>query len=186
MIPVTGKPNITINLEHTIIEHDSIIPHDLCDIIIRDALDNNLQRGKSKNEHLWKAQFDSTLILNENHLIYKSLNNFWNEFVNKTGTRIDFIEYYEVKKYSIGDYFEPHRDNYFVLDDKIDRKLNLIVQLSARNDYTGGDLLVGDRIVCRNKGSLILFPATYIHQVTKITKGERYSLIGHAWGPNWI
>lgn len=186
MIPVQSKPNIVINLDHTIIEYDSIIPHDLCDIIINDALLNNLQRGKSKNEHLWKAQFDSILMMNKEHIIYTSLNKFWIDFVKKTNVKIDFIEYYEVKRYSVGDYFEPHRDNYFVLDEKIDRKLNLIVQLSDGRDYTGGNLMLGERIVSRNKGSLVLFPAMYIHQVTEITNGERYSLIGHAWGPNWI
>lgn len=184
MFPIYFKPNTDLNYNHTITQHDGVIPYDICDVCINDC--KNFQKGKSKHEHLWKAQFDSTLIIDINHIIYQTLNNFWNEFVNKTNIKIDFIEYYEVKKYVVGDFFESHRDNYFTLDSKIDRKINLILQLSEKNNYEGGDLLIGNHTVSRNKGTIILFPATYMHEVTKITKGVRYSLIGHAWGPNWI
>lgn len=184
MLPVYSKPNIDLNYSHTITEYNSVISHSICEVCI--SLCKNFKRGKSKHEHLWKAQFDSTLITDVNHIIYQTLDNFWNEFVVKTNIKIDFIEYYEVKKYTVGDFFESHRDNYFTLDSKIDRKINLILQLSEKNDYEGGDLLIGSHTVSRNKGTVILFPATYMHEVTKVTSGTRYSLIGHAWGPNWI
>jgi len=185
MIPINPKPTIVVNYNHTLTQLDGIIPYEVCDSCVRDSLPN-FQRGKSKHEHLWKAQFDSTQILNEGHIIYKTLNNFWNEFIQKTNIQINFIEPYEIKKYIVGDFFDSHRDNYFVLDDKIDRKINLIIQLSAGEEYTGGDLKIGNKTISRNKGTVVLFPATYMHEVTKITEGIRYSLIGHAWGPNWI
>ena len=186
MILVKPKPNININYNHTILEIEDAIPHEICDICLNDGIQNSMQRGKSKNEHLWKAQFDSTLILDMNHIIYEFFNIFWENYVKKTNVLIDFIEPYEVKKYKLGDFFEPHRDNYFVLDSKLDRKLNLIVQLSNDSDYDGGNLVLGTKTVSRNKGCLVIFPAMYIHQVETITRGERVSLIGHAWGPNWI
>lgn len=190
MIPIKYKPNIILNYNHTVVQINNAISHELCDSCLNNQIMNSLQLGKSKNEHLWKAQFEATLILDTNHSIYSALWKFWNDYIITTKIQIDFIEPYEVKRYNIGDFFEPHKDNYFVLDEKIDRKINLIVQLSDSNNYEGGDLIIGigpnQFKITRNKGSVIIFPAQYIHQVTKITKGQRYSLIGHAWGPNWI
>jgi len=184
MIPAVFKPKSIINYNHTVSLYDSIIPSYICDLCINSC--KNFQRGKSKHEHLWEAQFDSTLLTDTSHIIYETLDNFWNEYIDKTKIKVDCIEYYEIKRYISGDFFDIHRDNYFVLDHKIDRKINLIMQLSNGNDYTGGDLKIGNETISRNKGTIILFPATYMHQVTKITEGTRYSLIGHAWGPNWI
>jgi len=184
MFPICSKPNTDFNYSHTITQHDSVIPYNICDLCVNDC--KHFQRGKSKHEHLWKAQFDSTLLTHTNHIIYKTLNKFWQDFVEKTNIKIDFIEYYEIKKYVAGDFFESHIDNYFVLDSKIDRKINLIIQLSEGVEYEGGDLIIGNKTISRNKGTVVLFPATYMHQVTEIIEGIRYSLIGHAWGPNWI
>lgn len=186
MIPIQNKPNIVRNIEHTLSEIDNAVSLELCDSCINETILNSFQRGKSKNEHLWKAQFDATLLLDTNHAIYSIIYNFLVDYIAKTDIQINFLEPFEIKRYNVGDFFEPHRDNYFALDCKLDRKVNLILQLSDSNSYEGGDLLIGPNPVTRKKGSLIIFPSTYTHSVTTVTYGERYSLIGHAWGPNWI
>ena len=119
-------------------------------------------------------------------IIYDKLANYYMLYTAKTNISINFLEHYEIKKYEEGDFFENHRDNYFALDSKQDRKVNLICQLSDEHSYNGGEFKLGSFTFTKKQGSILLFPATYMHEVTKVTSGTRYSLIGHAWGPNWI
>lgn len=64
------------------------------------------------------------------------------------------------------------------------RKLSFSVQLSHPNDYRGGDLLLnnGAELISKNKGSMTLFPSHTLHEVTPVTKGVRYSLVGWVIG----
>ena len=64
------------------------------------------------------------------------------------------------------------------------RKLSFSVQLSHPNDYRGGDLLLnnGAESISKNKGSMTLFPSHTLHEVTPVTKGVRYSLVGWVIG----
>lgn len=63
------------------------------------------------------------------------------------------------------------------------RKLSLSVQLSDSADYEGGDLVVMNhrraQALPRERGSVILFPSYLLHQVQRVRKGTRYSLV--AW-----
>ncbi len=67
------------------------------------------------------------------------------------------------------------------------RKLSLSVQLSAGEDYDGGDLefhLSGlDAAKMREQGTLIAFPSFHEHRVTPVTRGERFSLVAWIDGP---
>lgn len=66
------------------------------------------------------------------------------------------------------------------------RKLSLTVQLSASNDYEGGNLEI-DRgpevyVAPREQGSVTLFPSFERHRVTEVTRGTRWSLVAWAAG----
>ncbi len=67
------------------------------------------------------------------------------------------------------------------------RKLSLSIQLSAGEDYDGGDLefhLSGlDAAAMRRQGTLIAFPSYLEHRVAPVTRGERYSLVAWVDGP---
>lgn len=68
------------------------------------------------------------------------------------------------------------------------RKLSFSVQLSDSNSYEGGDLklyLSNSTEASRTKGDLIVFPSYTLHEVTPVTKGTRYSLVGWAQGPKF-
>jgi PKHD-type hydroxylase len=64
-----------------------------------------------------------------------------------------------------------------------ERKLSMVVQLSARDSYVGGrleldhDKLPDDKF--REQGDAIFFPSWNPHAVTPVTAGVRYSLV--AW-----
>jgi PKHD-type hydroxylase len=63
------------------------------------------------------------------------------------------------------------------------RKLSLTIQLSAPEDYEGGELALQyekeAKIMPKELGKMIVFPSYTLHEVRPITKGTRYSLV--AW-----
>jgi len=52
-----------------------------------------------------------------------------------------------------------------------------LFQLSKGDEYGGGDLIVGKDIQNRNQGSMCIINPTTPHEVTKVTWGERISMI---------
>jgi PKHD-type hydroxylase len=69
------------------------------------------------------------------------------------------------------------------------RKLSFSLQLSDPEDYNGGDLVIynGNKPVKTKKqrGYMLVFPSFSVHEVTKLTKGTRYSLVGWIAGENF-
>lgn len=70
------------------------------------------------------------------------------------------------------------------------RKLSFSIQLSDPDEYEGGELRFYTKentnytIGEKNKGTIIFFPSNITHEVTPITKGNRYSLVSWVCGPN--
>jgi PKHD-type hydroxylase len=69
------------------------------------------------------------------------------------------------------------------------RKLTAIIQLSDGCSYDGGDLETNAdghiRGADRAIGSGLLMPSFVLHRVTPVTRGERYSLVLWAHGPDF-
>ncbi len=67
------------------------------------------------------------------------------------------------------------------------RKLTFVLQLSDPSDYEGGDLILWNsrnpRVMEKKLGRLLFFPSNLLHEVTPVTKGIRYSLVGWVHGP---
>lgn len=82
-----------------------------------------------------------------------------------------------INKYGTNGYFAKHKDDYSKHTSWKYRYKTLIIQLSKSDSYKGGDLLVDDVSVDRTIGNTILFDASTYHELTKITDGERYSLV---------
>jgi PKHD-type hydroxylase len=63
------------------------------------------------------------------------------------------------------------------------RKLSVVLQLSDPSEYEGGELRLYSSqepiIIHKEKGYVVTFPSYTLHEVTPVTKGERYSLV--AW-----
>lgn len=60
------------------------------------------------------------------------------------------------------------------------RKISVTVQLSAPDEYEGGDLQfnIGRQITApRVQGAAVIFPSFYLHRVTPVTKGVRKSFV---------
>jgi PKHD-type hydroxylase len=73
------------------------------------------------------------------------------------------------------------------------RKLSFSIQLSEPDSYEGGHLLLFDgrqqldemEPAPRDLGMISFFPSYTLHEVTPITKGIRYSLVGWVNGPKF-
>jgi len=69
------------------------------------------------------------------------------------------------------------------------RKLGFTLQLSPADAYEGGDLefynMAVDRQALRQQGTLIVFPAYWLHRVAPVTRGSRYACVGWAHGPSF-
>ena len=67
--------------------------------------------------------------------------------------------------------------------DSIVRKLSLTIQLSAPEDYEGGELALQfskePELMPKELGKMVVFPSYVLHEVRPVTKGTRYSLV--AW-----
>ncbi len=69
------------------------------------------------------------------------------------------------------------------------RKLCFVVQLSDPKSYEGGDLLLHNIPVdaegFRQQGTIIVFPAYWLHRFSDVTKGQKHSIVGWLHGHNF-
>lgn len=100
------------------------------------------------------------------------------------------LEPFQFTSYEIGEYYKKHTDTGLELDiGNTHRKISFSIQLSDENQYDGGELLYHnsyDPIVAeKNLGSISFFPSFMLHEVTPVTRGVRYSLVGWVNGPRF-
>lgn len=67
------------------------------------------------------------------------------------------------------------------------RKLSMTIQLSAPEDYEGGELAfwfgANEDIMDKEQGRALFFPSYILHEVKPVTRGTRYSLVAWVTGP---
>lgn len=84
-------------------------------------------------------------------------------------------------------YYGQHIDQLVEFNKPTKRKLSFSIQLTPPDTYEGGTLEIyngTDFVSPRNVGDMILFESHVLHEVTKVTKGTRHSLVGWVHGPN--
>jgi PKHD-type hydroxylase len=93
-----------------------------------------------------------------------------------------FREGFQFTRYEVGEYYGPHFD---IGPGKLtERKLSLTVQLSAPEDYTGGELVIYPEFVApKDQGTMTVFPSFMCHDVRPVKSGVRYSLVSWLAGP---
>jgi len=95
-----------------------------------------------------------------------------------------FTEGFQFTEYNApSGYYGKHVDSMF---NGIVRKLSFVLQLSDPKDYEGGELQIHlcgtPDVMKKEQGTLIAFPSPTLHEVTPITEGRRYSLVGWITG----
>lgn len=78
--------------------------------------------------------------------------------------------------------YGPHADNAVMGDPPIRTDLAFTVFINNEDDYDGGELVVsdaqGDQVLKLPAGAMALYPATTIHRVNTVTRGERLVVVG--------
>ncbi len=98
-----------------------------------------------------------------------------------------FTEKLQITRYEAGNFQNWHMDlghgRYSV------RKLTFSIQLSAPEDYEGGEFEVlayyDPMSFPKVRGTMIVMPTYVVHRVKPVTSGIRYSLIGWIGGPHF-
>jgi len=71
-------------------------------------------------------------------------------------------------------------------DGGVIRKLSIVVSLSTKTDYEGGEFVIklskDENYFVGHQGSALVIPSYILHKVNPITKGTRYSLVGWVTG----
>ena len=73
--------------------------------------------------------------------------------------------------YGKGGFFLPHIDS--GRNHPIRRK-TLLIQLSPADEYTGGDMFVGDTLFKKDLGNTIIFDSSITHELKIIDEGNRF------------
>lgn len=89
-------------------------------------------------------------------------------------------------KYETGRKYGSHVDDAIMGGMRADVSFTLF--LSDPSSYDGGELVIetpaGDEAIKLEAGSMIVYPATSLHHVTEITRGERLAAVG--WARSFI
>lgn len=128
--------------------------------------------------------------INTEFIFYKladAINKLNTEFYKFDLTEMEDLQFSEYDESYHGMY-RNHTDDGF---EAYNRKLSFSLQLSSPDAYQGGDLLMyrfkldNPHVVKKHQGLVAVFPSWTIHEVTPVTKGTRYSLVGWVHGPRW-
>jgi PKHD-type hydroxylase len=106
------------------------------------------------------------------------------------GMKLFGMESIQYTRYPIGGHYKFHNDVIYRKEDS-QRKLSIVMGLSNKDDYEGGDLLLmphGDnpQRFRLDKGDLIAFPSWVPHKVEAVTAGHRISAVSWVCGPKFV
>lgn len=155
------------------------------------------------NSFITHGNIDKTIRNSKINFFNKDNNNEWifNKFnnailyANENFFDFDLIgyDYIQYSKYSIDEYYHPHIDLIFGINDNRvynahARKLSLTLLLN--DNYSGGEFkiyqgLTNPTILPTKKGRCYFFPSFLVHEVAPVTEGQRFSLVIWVMGPRW-
>ena len=170
---------------------ESEIPNNICDQIINcsnqieyeNGLTQSGDNGRKVNIKFLYEEFNWINALICGYGLFANCKNFKYQL-----SKCD-VEGVQLSRYTLGQFYDKHVDFNGNPDTKSHtRKLSMSVQLSDENSYDGGDLIIyygGEKYITpRVKGTVIVFDSRLTHEVTPITKGQRYSLVKWFHGDN--
>lgn len=159
----------------------NIFSSDECNEIVNYAYANTLKNENNSSSNYIFPNKTTNYIYNRLRQLVNKLNNeFWNYNLIDFGEPLKFIEYNSINEGKISfhsDIGGSMKTNF--------RKLTIIIQLSNINNYEGGELNIynpNKNIIPKEQGTVIIFPSFLIHNVNKVTKGIRNSIVIFAHG----
>jgi PKHD-type hydroxylase len=82
-----------------------------------------------------------------------------------------------VSRYDEGMEYGPHTDDAYRSAERLRTDLAVTLFLSAPESYDGGELMVGNSAVKPAAGDAVVYPASTIHRVAKVTRGTRLAAV---------
>jgi PKHD-type hydroxylase len=157
-----------------------------CNFLVEKLKHNlKLKVAEVKNNEIDTKLRDSSIAfitLNDLPKIKDKLIPFLFDMVKIKGYDLNFDNQpVQFTEYGKDQHYDWHQD--IGPDEMSKRKISITVQLSDSDEYEGGDLEIGPYTLGRKLGTGVIFPAEFYHLVTPLTKGIRFSLIGHGWCP---
>ena len=187
--------------------YDSLIPAEECQAIIDDALQQNPTSGTvgiEDSEVNASIRHGEVIFLQRrdpafvhvfqmiDYFVAEANDEWFGVDYNREGARSLQFSVYRGDTEKGGHYYHAHQDTSLVSGDRpTQRKLSVTVQLSDPDDYEGGDFLMHyvsahpPADVIRRRGTVLVFPSLVVHEVSTVTSGTRYSLVGWYPGPGW-
>lgn len=105
------------------------------------------------------------------------------------GYDLDVLETLQFTKYTDGGFYTRHTDNSSNVVGGNIRKLSFSIELSDPLTFKGGDLLLYYQdtpdVIQKAQGRANFFASNTLHEVTPVTEGTRYALVGWLLGPPW-
>ncbi|VVE27223.1 PKHD-type hydroxylase [Pandoraea aquatica] len=180
----------------------SHLPDEFCDLLLdtgrsialSDANVVSTAEGPIRNENVRKSKvgfFNKAHWISQICLHYGCLANheLWQYDIAE-------IQGTQFSTYEQGCFFNWHRDGAPRSDathndpDVLRRVITVIIMLSDGSSYEGGDFLLRDASraelkdpAFRARGTVVVFPAYVLHQVSRMVSGHRASIVGWLMGP---
>lgn len=113
-------------------------------------------------------------------LLHKVEQTLWEHPLIRAAARPKRIINLLFSRYRNGMYYGQHVDDALMNGQRSDLSFTLFI--SPPEDYEGGELVLdhtgGEQWIKAEAGSLFLYPATSLHRVESVTRGERLALVG--------
>lgn len=113
-------------------------------------------------------------------------------YLNRECHQVDYdydgCEAFQYTEYTVGDFYGPHVDTFFLRDNVKLRKLSASILLSDPTEFEGGDLRIeGVKMDPKEGkiGQIHTFPSILMHEALPVTRGIRRSLVAWYLGPPW-
>jgi predicted 2-oxoglutarate/Fe(II)-dependent dioxygenase YbiX len=157
-----------------------------CDLLLNFSLDNlKLNIGETIGAYSRKSDVAFYPYYKTFPFLYEKINQVLSNEINVKGFDLNYKDSeFQFTKYTVGDYFNWHKDIIGDVITRQDRYCSMVIQLN--DDYEDGDLEIkltndgNSLIVEKGIGNLVIFLSDMEHRVTNVTKGNRYTLV------NWI
>ena len=163
-----------------------------CNAIINEFKDAEFQDGDVKDGELVNIRCTKVHWVDPQHLLNRAIQSIMMEansiYFNYS---IEGSERLQFGSYGVDGKYDWHTDG-AGCGDEPHRKLSTTVQLSAPEDYEGGEFefFNGDanpqNLKIRKQGSVIVFDSRDWHRITPVTKGIRYSLVMWSYGRRFV
>ena len=179
----------------------------VCEAIIKDCMNRNLEPAKVTNIDNSSARDDPNIRKTSIYFVPTDRNNKANKIAwhflkeaNKEMFHYDLTYFQQIQfsVYKDGGFFDWHTDSYHQDQPNKTRKLSLSLVLSNPNTFEGGKLefynggrsweekgdATGEQIKMdlESQGTVVVFDSRDYHRVTPVTDGVRHSIVCWATG----